>query len=167
MTNLVRGEGAAGALRAGMLLLVVLGVAGVALSLAYERHWLVSWQLAPWITIGIVMVGAAAIVVRVTAATVWLARTVAVLAIVSGAIGVWQHIDANYTAVMAAEEHADHGHSHSHGDEEAATGPTMGEVMSGAVGHAPVPSALAIVPVGLALALATIGLDRRREPSEG
>ncbi len=150
-----------------MLLLVVLGVAGVALSLAYERHWLVAWQLAPWITLGIVIVGTAAIVVRVTAATVWLARTVAVLAIVSGAIGVWQHIDANYTAVTPAEQDSHDDHGHSHGNEAEATGPTMGEVMSGAAGHAPVPSALAIAPVGLALGLATIGLGRGRDPSEG
>lgn len=162
-----RGEGAAGGLRAGLLLLVVLGVAGIVLSLAYERHWLSAWQLAPWITLGIVIVGAAAIVVRPTAATVWLARTVAILAVVSGAIGVWQHIDANYAAGTTAEQDSHDDHGHSHGNEADATGPTLGEVMSGAAGHAPVPSALAIAPVGLALGLATIGLGRRRGPSEG
>ncbi len=162
-----RGEGAAGGLRAGLLLLVVLGVAGIALSLAYERHWLGAWQLAPWITIGIVIVGAAALVVRPTAATVWLARTVAILAVVSGAIGVWQHIDANYAAGAVTEQESSDGHGHSHGNEAVETGPTLGEVMSGAAGHAPVPSALALAPVGLALGLATIGLGRRRGPSEG
>ena len=162
-----RGEGAAGGLRAGLLFLVVLGVAGIVLSLAYERHWLGAWQLAPWITLGIVIVGAAAIVVRPTAATVWLARTVAILAVVSGAIGVWQHIDANYAAGTTAEQDSHDDHGHSHGNEVEAIGPTLGEVMSGAAGHAPVPSALAIAPVGLALGLATIGLGRGRGPSEG
>lgn len=160
-----RGEGAAGGLRAGLLLLVVLGVAGIALSLAYERHWLGAWQLAPWITVGIVIVGAAALVVRPTAATVWLARTVAILAVVSGAIGVWQHVDANYAAGTTAEQDSSDGHGH--GNEADVTGPTLGEVLSGAAGHAPVPSALAIAPVGLALGLATIGLGRGREPSAG
>lgn len=162
-----RGEGAAGGLRAGLLLLVVLGIAGVALSLAYERHWQGTWQLAPWITLGIVTTATVALSVRPTAAMAWLARTVAVLAIVSSAVGVWQHADANYNAGSATQEdsHADHGHSH--GREENSTGPSMGDVVTGTVGHAPLPSALAIAPVGLALGLATIGLGSGRRPPQG
>lgn len=156
-----RGEGVAGGLRAGLLLLVALGVAGVALSLAYERHWFSTWQLAPWITLGFVIVAAAAVMVRPTAPLVWLARAVAALAIVSGVIGVWQHIDANYEAGTAAQDSDDH-HDHSHRNETDTSGPSLGDVMSGAAGHAPVPSALAIAPVGLALGLATIGLGGRR-----
>ena len=157
-----------GGLRAGLLLLVLLGVAGVALSLAYERHWLGAWQLAPWITLGVVIVAGAAVIVRPTAAIVWLARTAAALAIVSGAIGVWQHVDANYDAGGAAEQDSGdgHGHSHSHGDEERPTEASLGDVMTGAVGHAPVPAALAIAPVGLALGLATIGLGVGRRPPQ-
>ncbi len=114
---MIRRDGAAGGLRAGLLLLVVLGVAGTALALAYERHWLGAWQLAPWITLGIISVAVVALVVRQTTATVFLARAVAVLAIVSAAVGVWQHIDANLNP------HADHDH-HAHdaaddADEEA------------------------------------------------
>ena len=45
-------EGAAGGLRAGLLLLVALGVLGTALALAYERHWQSAWQLAPWVDAG-------------------------------------------------------------------------------------------------------------------
>ena len=162
-----RGEGAAGGLRAGLLLLVVLGVAGVALSLAYERHWLSSWQLAPWITLGIVTATTVALLVRPTVAMAWLVRTVAVLAIVSSAIGVWQHADANYNAGGAAEQDSGDGHGHSHGREENSTGPSMGDVVTGTVGHAPLPSALAIAPVGLALGLATIGLGSGRRPPQG
>ena len=40
-------------------------------------------------------------------------------------------------------------------------------MVTGSVGHAPVPAALAIAPVGLALALATIGLGGARRPSQG
>ena len=155
------GEGAAAGLRAGLLLLVLLGVTGSALALAYERHWLGPWQLAPWIVLGIVTVAAAGLIARPTPATVWLARTVAVLAIVSGAIGVWQHIDANYNAGTIAEQGSDDGHGHSHGNELKSTGPSLGDVVSGAAGHAPVPAALSIAPVGLALGLATIGLGGR------
>ena len=84
---MMRWDNATGGLRAGLLLLVGLGVAGTALTLAYERHWLSAWQFAPWITLGIISVAAVALVVRQTAATVWLARAVAVLAIVSAALG--------------------------------------------------------------------------------
>ena len=107
MTALFGREDAAGGLRAGLLLLVVLGVAGSALALAYERHWHSAWQLAPWITLGVITVAAVALAVRPSAATVWLARAVAVLAIVSAALGVWQHIDANYN--VADHDHHDHG----------------------------------------------------------
>ena len=64
---MLRRDGAAGGLRAGLLLLVVLGVVGTALTLAYERHWDTTWQLAPWITLGIVSVALVALVVRQTA----------------------------------------------------------------------------------------------------
>ena len=223
---MLRGEGAAGALRAGLLLLVALGLAGTALALAYDRHWQSPWQLAPWITLGIIGVAGVALVVRQTASTVWLARTVAVLAIVIAILGVWRHIDANYNADTAAGHHHvadpetttpdardpddaeetpassghdddDHHHdddqettddaeetttsSGHHGDDQettasAPTGPDSPEMtstdaslvdaMTGAVGHAPVPAALAIVLVGLALALATIGLGSKRSPSQ-
>lgn len=169
MTTLVGGDGAAGGLRAGLLLLVALGIAGVALSLAYERHWLGAWQLAPWITLGLILVATVALTARPTPTTVWLARTVAVLAIASGAIGVWQHIDSNYTANTAPQEDSHgHSHSHSHGNEANSTGASLGDVMTGAVGHAPIPSAMAIAAVGLALGLATIGLGegRRRGSAE-
>ena len=161
VTDMFRGDGAAGGLRAGLLLLVVLGVLGSALALAYERHWLSAWQLAPWITLGIISVATLALVLRQTAATVWLARAVAILAIVSAALGVWQHIDANLAAEPAEDQHS---HSHSHGPKE--PGVSMADVVTGSAGHAPVPAALAIAPVGLALGLATIGLGGRRPSRE-
>ncbi|MCY3883236.1 MAG: hypothetical protein OXG61_14090 [Chloroflexi bacterium] len=160
------GEGAAGGLRAGFVLLVALGVVGSGLALAYERHWQGPWQLAPWVTLGVVLVATAALMVRPTGAMTWLARTVAALAIVSSAIGVWQHIDANYATGTAAEQDSHGHHDHSHGNETDASGPSMGDVMSGAAGHAPIPAALAIAPAGLALGLATIGLGGRRRPPE-
>ena len=127
-----------------------------------------AWQLAPWVTLGIVIAAGVAVVVRPTAAMVWLARTVAVLAVVSGAIGVWQHIDANLQRGHRARQGDSHDHhDHSHGNETDTTEPSLGDVMTGTVGHAPVPAALAIAPVGLALGLATIGLGSGRRPPEG
>ena len=201
MIDLAGREGAAGGLRAGLLLLVVLGVVGTALALAYERHWQSAWQLAPWLTLGIVSAALVALVVRQTAATVWLARAAAIVAIVSATLGVWQHVDANLSGDHAAHDHSDsqeqtasdndhshgegttasddHGHSHGeataasddhHGsdDEEPASSDTsLMDAMSGSAGHAPVPAALSLVPVGLALALATIGLGSDRGASQG
>ncbi len=104
---MLRRDGAAGGLRTGLLLLVVLGVVGTALTLAYERHWGTTWQLAPWITLGIVSVALVALVVRQTTVTVRLARAVAILAVVSASLGVWQHIDANLDADAAADHRSD------------------------------------------------------------
>ena len=111
MTDMAGRNGAAARLRAGLLLLVVMGVVGTALALAYERHWLSPWQLAPWIVIGIVSVATVALVVRQTAFTVRLARAVAVAAIVSAVLGTWQHVDANLNPDHEGHQHADHGAS--------------------------------------------------------
>ncbi len=105
MTGMFRGDDPAGALRAGLLLLVVLGVGGTAVSLAYERHWTTGWQWAPWITLGVITVAAAALIVRPTGVTVRIARAAAVLAIVGSVLGVWQHVDAN---LDPAHDHGDH-----------------------------------------------------------
>jgi len=202
--ELLRSEGAAGGLRAGLLLLVVLSVVGTALALAFDRHWQSPLQMLPWIVLGIISIAWIALVVRQTRATIWLARGVAVLAIVVAVLGVWQHIDANYNAETAAGHHAadsndsddedttpsggHHGDDSDdeagasgghHGDDEEATAtdssvsedaesaspdPSVMDAMTGVVGHAPVPAAMAIVPIGLALALATIGLGGARRP---
>ena len=51
MIRIFKREGTTGALRAGLLLLVVLGVVGTAGGLAYDRHWDGTWQLVPWATL--------------------------------------------------------------------------------------------------------------------
>jgi hypothetical protein len=111
VTDMAGRNGAAARLRAGLLLLVVMGVAGTALALAYERHWLSPWQLVPWGVIGIVGVATVALVVRQTALTVRLARAIAVLAILSAVLGTWQHVDANLNPDHDGHQHADHGES--------------------------------------------------------
>ena len=106
MTDIVERYDVAARLRAGLHLLTMLGVAGTALALAYERHWESPWQLAPWITLGLIGVATVALAVRQTAVTVRLARVVAVLAIASALLGTWQHVDANLTADTAGHDHA-------------------------------------------------------------
>lgn len=200
---MLRPQGEAASLRAGLLLLVVLGVAGSAFALAYERHWQSPLQVAPWITLGAISVAWIALVLRPTASTVWLVRAVAVLTILVALLGVWRHVEANYDAGPTGHDHAttsadatdseddeassdghDHDHDdassdgHHHDDEDAVragTEPDAAEMtssdvslmdaMTGSAGHAPVPAALAIVPVGLALALATIGIGGRQRLS--
>ncbi|MXZ63086.1 MAG: hypothetical protein F4Y98_05680 [Chloroflexi bacterium] len=220
---MLRPDGEAASLRAGLLLLVVLGVVGTALALAFDRHWQSPWQMAPWVTLGAICVAWIALVLRPTASTVWLVRAVAVLTIVVAALGVWQHAEANYDAGPTGHDHAtdhgttsadgadsedddassdghDHDHDHDHDDassdghhddedassdghhhdDEDAAGTATGsdttemassdvtfmDAMTGSAGHAPVPAALAIVPVGLALALATIGIGGRHRLSD-
>ncbi len=127
MTGTFRGDDPAGALRAGLLLLVVVGVVGTAVSLAYERHWASAWQWAPWITLGVITLATVALIVRRTGATVWLARAAAVLAIVSSVLGVWQHVDANL------DPNHDHG---VHGNTTATSaGGTEGEAAAGGSQH--------------------------------
>ena len=66
------------------------------------------------------------------------------------------------------EEETTASDAHDSDDEETtSTDPSLVDVVTGSVGHAPVPAALAIAPVGLALALATIGLGGARRPSQG
>ena len=89
MIRTISQEGTAGTLRAALLLLVVLGVVGIAAMLAYERHWDGRWQLVPWATLGGISLALAALLVRTTRTTVWLARVLAVLVIVAAVLGSW------------------------------------------------------------------------------
>ena len=161
MIDRLRSEGAAGGLRAGLLLLVVLGVVGTALALAFDRHWQSPLQMPAWIVLGIISVAWVALVVRQTRATILLARGVAVLAVVVALLGIWQHTDANYNVDTAASNRA----ADSGTQEPAPDDPSLIDAMTGVVGDAPVPAAMAIVPLGLALALATIGLGGARRSS--
>ena len=58
--------------------------------------------------------------------------------------------------------------THESDDQETvSTDTSLVDAVTGSVGHAPVPAALAIAPIGLALALATIGLGGARRRSQG
>lgn len=107
MTEMVGRDGTAARLRTGLLLLVAVGVAGTALALAYERHWLSPWQFVPWITLGIMLATTIALAARQTAATVRLARVVAAIVIASALLGTWQHVAANLNPESHDHQHED------------------------------------------------------------
>ena len=84
-----------------------------------------------------------------------------------------QHTNANFHPDPAADHRSGgpettSADAHGSDDQETtSTDPSLVDVVTGSVGHAPVPAVLAIAPVGLALALATIGLGGARRPSQG
>lgn len=188
MTDMVGRDGAAARLRAGLLLLVALGVVGTSLALAYDRHWLSPWQFAPWIVLGIVIAATVALAVRQTAVTVRLARVVAVLTMVGALLGAWQHIAANLDPdshdhqqedrreSMTSAQDSDHheeteGDGHHHDEGKADDHHADDEKRSASAGHdspeeeSPPPSLLDVVigavghaPIPAALSLAPIGL---------
>ena len=108
------------------------------------------WQLVPWATLGGVSIALAALLVRTTRATVWLARVLAVMVIVAAVLGSWQHGENYKTAPLDAR--------YSERWETMSVGARWWDVTKGSVGHVPVPAAAALVPLGVALAMATIGL---------
>ena len=145
-------DGTTGTMRAALLLLVAFGVVGVALMLAYERHWDGTWQLVPWATLVGIIIALAALLVRTTQTTVWLARALAVVVIVVAVLGVWRHFDENYTTAPLDARYSESW-------ETMSTGSRLWEVTKGSVGHVPIPAAAALVPIAIALAAVTIGIE--------
>ncbi len=151
MIQHIRQRGRADVLRVVLLVLVVLGVAGTAGELALERHWHDWIQLLPWVAVGGVCIGLAALLVRVSNITVWLARMLAVLAIAMAVVGIWQHLAANYDTAPLDGRYTDRWESMSLAER-------WWEVGRGEVGPAPMLAAGVLLQIGLALGGATIGL---------
>ena len=154
------GEGSAGALRAGLLLLVAFGVVGTAVVLAYDRHWDGIWQLVPWATLAAIGLVLVALLVRPTRTVVWTARMLAVLTIVAAVLGVWRHFDENYNTASLDARYTDRW-------ETMTTGARLWSVTNGSVGHVPIPASGVLVPIGAALGMATIGLGAQSNGSPG
>ena len=158
MITVIRNEGPAGALRAGVLLLLALGVVGTAATLAYERHWEGFWQMLPWVTLSVVTVATVALVIRVRKATVMLARVVAAVAMMMAIVGTWQHFQENYNTAPLDYRYAE--------DWDGMSAPErLWTVAGGYAGHVPVTAAGILLPIGLTLALTTVGLGARTPPS--
>ena len=151
MIRIIKREGTTGALRAGLLLLVVLGVVGTAGVLAYDRHWDGTWQLVPWATLAGIGFALTALLARPIPAMVWLARILAILTIVAAILGVWRHFDENYNTASLDARYTDRW-------ETMSTGARLWKVTNGSVGHVPIPASGVLIPIGLALGMATLGL---------
>jgi hypothetical protein len=85
-------------LRRGLLWVAGLTTLGIAVELGMERHWTQPIQFVAW---GAVIVAAVAVGLLARArsrAGVRLARILAVAVVLSAAMGIWQHVYANYDA---------------------------------------------------------------------
>jgi hypothetical protein len=89
---------AAPVLRRGLLALGAVTTGALAVELAAERHWTQPTQLIAWAAL---VVGAIAIALAAWASTrrlVLLGRVLAITVMLSGAYGVWEHIESNHDA---------------------------------------------------------------------
>ena len=146
-------------LRASLLWLVFLGIVGLAIVLAYERHWDGYWQLVPWATLGIVFLALLALLLFPSSVTKKLAQIVAVVTILAAGLGLWQHFDTNYES--AAQDAA-----YSARWEDMGLLERVWEVGRGSVGDVPIYAAAALIPLALAMAMATIGLGQEEDIQE-
>ena len=146
-------------LRAGLIWLVLIGVVGAAVALAYERHWDGYWQLVPWAVLGVILVALLALVIFPSAATRKLAHLVAAATIIASCLGLWHHFDENYQTAALDANYTDRW-------EEMNIVERVWEVAKGSVGHVPIYAAAALVPIALALSMATIGVGQRDRPEE-
>ena len=139
-------------LRASLLWLVLLGIVGAAILLAYERHWDGYWQLIPWATLGVLFIALVALAIFPSSVSRKLAHLVAAATIIVSCVGLWQHFDENYeTASLDA--------SYEDSWDDMSVFERVWEVVNGSVGHVPIFAAAALIPIALALAMSTIGLD--------
>ena len=107
-----------------------------------------------------ILLSLVALLIRVKPVTIWLARLVAIVTIVSAGLGVWQHFDENYNTAPLDAGYSGRWHDMS-------TAARMWAVSSGSVGHVPVLAAGAMVPIGATLAVATMGLSALAQDSNG
>ena len=85
-------------LRRCFLALAVTATAATAVELALIRHWTSATQLIPWYALGGLALGAVLLVVRPRPATLRAVRALAVVVVLTAALGVYEHVLANYHA---------------------------------------------------------------------
>ena len=146
-------------LRAAILWLVFIGIVGLAVILAYERHWNGYWQLVPWAVLSLVLFSFVALVLVPSTATRNLAHLVAAAAIIASCLGLWQHFDENYQSASRDPNYAQRW-------EDMGLVDRIWEVGSGSVGDVPIYAAAALIPIALALSMCTIGIGHRERHDE-
>ena len=93
-----RVDAASPLLRRGLLGLAALTTLGIAVELYTEHHWTQRSQLIAWAALALVALGIALLLGYPSPRRIRAAQIVAVVVAVSAAVGVWQHIHANYDA---------------------------------------------------------------------
>jgi hypothetical protein len=71
---------------------------GACTELAMLRHWQGPAQIVPWVVLGVLLLVAVAWLLRRSAATVRAVQVAAVVAVLGGAYGVYEHVLANLRA---------------------------------------------------------------------
>ena len=136
-----------------------LGVAvalGALTELAMLRHWQGPAQLVPWAVLAVLLLAAAAWLVRRSAATARTLRVAAVVSVLGSAYGVYEHVLANLRAGPLDPRFA--------GDWDAMSGAArLWAASSGAVGPSPVlvPGTMGVAGVLLWLAVLRWGRGTR------
>lgn len=85
-------------LRRGLLGLATLTILGITVELYTERHWTQRSQLIAWAALALTALAIALLLGQPSARRVRIAQTIAAIVVASAAVGVWQHIHANYEA---------------------------------------------------------------------
>jgi hypothetical protein len=94
-------------LRRGLLWLGWLTTLGIAVELATERHWTQPIMLVAWAALAVAGAGLLLLRGAASAGRVRLARLLAVLVIASAALGVGEHVYANFDAGPLDQRYAD------------------------------------------------------------
>lgn len=84
--------------RAAFVWLAVTGIGGTALELAMLRHWTSASQAVAWGALAALGVALALTTIRPTRSRLRAGRAMAVAVALSAALGVFEHVDANYAA---------------------------------------------------------------------
>lgn len=87
-----------GRFRRALLLLAAATAAGTAVELAMHRHWNGTEQIISWVTLAIVAAAVVLAGVRPGRPATLIGRSVALVAVVSGAFGAYEHAASNYHA---------------------------------------------------------------------
>lgn len=84
-------------MRAGVVLLAVVGVLGSAAELASARHWAEPIQLVPWAALGVLVVALLLLAAaRGRGGALAVVRLLAVVVMAASAFGVYEHVAANH-----------------------------------------------------------------------
>lgn len=90
-----RGDEAAGAIRRLLLVLLVVGIPGIALELLLLEHWEEWQQWLPFVVLGAGWTATIAVLWRPGGRTIRLFRVVMALFVATGLLGLWLHYSGN------------------------------------------------------------------------